>query len=114
MDTDMSTAEICEKMQSKFKKEMKAILKAHKKLHNHHPCHLMPFEHKLGCAEEYPKMFDKCMEKDSSKGKMKKCIRKECVKKLEKEEVMLPMSNEDICNAMEKQSRKYQKKINKN
>ena len=84
-----------------------------KKMSKHHPCQLMPEENRLDCAKDYEKMYGKCMDKDSSSKKMKKCLRKECVKKLEKEQLEGIGNVQELCHAMEKQSKKYQKKMNK-
>merc|ERR1719273_2576422 len=74
------------------------------KLSKHHPCQLMPKENHADCAKDY--------EKDYSNNKMKKCLKKECEKKLVDGEFE-GSEAKDLCTRMEKQSRKYQKKMNK-
>lgn len=76
----------------------------------HHPCMLMPEEMKVqgwvsDCAADYEKMHEKCLMKDSSEKKMKKCMKKECGKAMIKAGMEMP---EAICKDMEKKSRKYQ------
>merc|ERR1712226_210956 len=82
------------------------------KLSKHHPCQLMPKESHADCAKDYEKVYSKCWGKDSSNNKMKKCLKKECEKKLVDGEFE-GSEAKDLCTRMEKQSRKYQKKMNK-
>jgi hypothetical protein len=84
-----------------------------KKMNKHHPCMMMSDDMRVcgwvsDCASGYEKMYEKCWMKDSSEKKMKKCIKKECGKAMAKAGME---DSEDLCKAMEKQSRKYQSKI---
>merc|ERR1711997_1407189 len=75
-----------------------------KKMSKHHPCQVISEEDRLECADDYEMFHEKCKQKDLSKKKFKDCFKKECEKNLE---------DKNVCIKMEKQSRKYQKKINK-
>merc|ERR1712066_237302 len=82
------------------------------KMSKHHPCQLMPEENRNDCAKDYEKIYEKCWGKDSSSKKMKKCLRKECEKKLVDDGEFDDSEAKELCVQMEKQSKKYQKKIN--
>ena len=84
---------------------------------NHHPCHAdREYSSSVSdtvaesCVDDYEKFYHVCEEKSSAKNEFKKCFKNECEKNLKKGDIEKDKVK-DICAKMEKQSRKYWKKV---